>query len=92
VAHDQTELGVSSLMDTWVLLSMNEVDGEHRRYLYILKSRGMAHSQQLREYTLGTHGVRLLDFRPRAASSGRMSVNGNPDGRSAAVAARRVRR
>jgi circadian clock protein KaiC len=91
MAEDQTELGVSSLMDTWVLLSMGEVEGERRRYLYILKSRGMAHSQQRREYTLSTHGVRLLDFRPPAAAAS-VSANGNPQGRSAVATARRARR
>lgn len=92
VAEEQTELGVSSLMDTWVLLSTSEVDGERRRYLSILKSRGMAHSQQLREYTLTSSGVRLLDFQHRATSPAPASGNGTASGTAPLAAARRARR
>ena len=58
---EQTEVGISSLMDTWLLLRDIEVDGERNRGLYILKSRGMAHSNQIREFLLTDHGVELLD-------------------------------
>ena len=46
-------MGVSSLMDTWLLLETKEMDGERNRCLYILKSRGMAHSNQIREFVIG---------------------------------------
>jgi circadian clock protein KaiC len=59
---EETEVGVSSLVDTWVLLTNLDVSGERRRGMHILKSRGMAHSNQLREFLLTTKGVRLLDF------------------------------
>ncbi len=58
---EQTEVGISSLMDTWLLLRNIEVGGERNRGLYILKSRGMAHSNQIREFLLTDHGVELLD-------------------------------
>ena len=56
---DQTEVGVSSLMDTWLLVREVEVSGERNRTLNVLKSRGMAHSNQLREMRLTDHGIEL---------------------------------
>jgi circadian clock protein KaiC len=58
---EQTDIGISSLMDTWLLLRDVELGGERNRSLYILKSRGMAHSNQLREFLLTDQGVELLD-------------------------------
>jgi len=58
---EHTEAEVSSLMDTWLLLQTLEREGERRRSLYILKSRGTEHSHQLREYALTAHGVELRD-------------------------------
>ena len=59
--QEQTDIGVSSLMDTWLLLRDIELGGERNRSLYILKSRGMSHSNQLREFLLTDKGVDLLD-------------------------------
>ena len=56
-----SEVGVSSLMDAWLLLRNLESNGERNRGLFVLKSRGMAHSNQIREFVLTTHGVQLLD-------------------------------
>ncbi|MEO8051651.1 MAG: circadian clock protein KaiC [Acidobacteriota bacterium] len=56
-----TELNVSSLVDTWLLLRNLESDGERNRVLYVLKSRGMAHSNQLREFLMTKKGVELRD-------------------------------
>lgn len=58
---DESERSVSSLMDTWILLKVIEANGERNRVLYLLKSRGMNHSNQLREYKLTGHGVELID-------------------------------
>ena len=52
---------VSSLMDSWLLLHTIEVGGERNRVLYVLKSRGMRHSNQIREFQLTDHGFQLLD-------------------------------
>lgn len=60
-AIEATEVGVSSLMDTWLLLRMVETNGERNRVLYVLKSRGMAHSNQVREFRLTERGVELVD-------------------------------
>lgn len=57
---EMTEVGISSLTDTWILVRDVELSGERNRCLYILKSRGMAHSNQLREFTLSEHGIRLV--------------------------------
>ena len=56
---EQSQVGISSLIDTWILLRDLEVDGERNRGLYIVKSRGMAHSNQVREFVLTGQGVRL---------------------------------
>jgi circadian clock protein KaiC len=56
-----TEMQISSLMDTWLLLYNRESNGEHNRQLYLLESRGMAHSNQVREFILSSEGIRLRD-------------------------------
>jgi circadian clock protein KaiC len=60
-AAEQTEVGISSLIDTWLLVRELETNGERTRGLYVLKSRGMAHSNQVREFLLTDHGVDLVD-------------------------------
>ena len=59
--HEQTEMGVSSLMDTWLELQTLKVNGERNRILYVLKSRGMMHSNQVREFVLTNQGVNLVE-------------------------------
>jgi circadian clock protein KaiC len=59
---DESEaIGISSLMDTWLLVRTVETNGERNRVLQILKSRGMAHSNQVREFLLTDHGIELVD-------------------------------
>ena len=57
----ESERSVSSLMDTWISLRDIEADGERNRILYLLKSRGMSHSKQVREYQLTDNGVHLTE-------------------------------
>jgi len=57
----RTEIGLSSLMDTWILLRPLESDGESNRTMYIAKSRGIAHSDQVREFLLTDNGVELVN-------------------------------
>jgi circadian clock protein KaiC len=57
-----TDVQVSSLMDSWLLLYNKETNGEHNRQLYLLKSRGMAHSNQVREFIMGDDGITLRDI------------------------------
>jgi circadian clock protein KaiC len=56
-----TDVYISSLIDTWLLLRDIEIAGERNRGLYVLKSRGMEHSNQIREFKLTDHGIELLD-------------------------------
>jgi circadian clock protein KaiC len=58
---EKTDVDISSLVDTWLLVRDIELGGERNRAMYVLKSRGMAHSNQLREFLLTDHGVDLLD-------------------------------
>jgi circadian clock protein KaiC len=58
---EDSEVGVSSLMDVWLLVKTIESNGERNRGLYILKARGIAHSNQVREFLLTDHGIELLD-------------------------------
>jgi circadian clock protein KaiC len=58
---EANEADISSLMDTWLLLKTIEVGGERNRALYVLKSRGMEHSNQIREFLLTNDGLRMLD-------------------------------
>jgi len=58
---EQTEIGVSSLMDTWLEVRFVESNGERNRVFFILKSRGMEHSNQVRELKLTKQGVELVD-------------------------------
>ena len=58
---EKTEAGISSLMDTWMVLRDLESNGERNRGLMIPKSRGMAHSNQIREFLLTDHGIELQD-------------------------------
>lgn len=57
----ESERSVSSLMDTWISLTDVEANGERNRVLYLLKSRGMNHSKQLREYQLSDRGIHMVD-------------------------------
>ena len=57
---ETTDAGVSSLMDTWIVLTDPEFNGERNRILSVLKSRGMPHSNQMREMLLTSHGVDLI--------------------------------
>jgi circadian clock protein KaiC len=56
----QTEAGLSSLMDAWISLLNREVNGEFNRELYVLKARGVAHSNQVREFIMSDEGISLV--------------------------------
>jgi circadian clock protein KaiC len=60
-AIEDSEVEVSSLMDAWLLVKTIEANGERNRGLYILKARGIAHSNQVREFLLTSHGIELID-------------------------------
>jgi circadian clock protein KaiC len=60
-ALERTDVEISSIVDSWLFMRDIELDGERNRALYVLKSRGMAHSNQLREFLLTPQGIDLLD-------------------------------
>lgn len=59
-AEEQSEVGISSLMDVWIQLRNLECSGERNRALYVLKARGIGHSNQVREFTLSAQGIRMI--------------------------------
>ena len=61
VVTEQTDEGVSSLVDTWISVKDIEFNGERNRGLYIIKSRGMKHSNQVREFIITDKGIDLVD-------------------------------
>ena len=60
-ALERTDVDISSIVDSWLLLRDVELGGERNRAMYILKSRGMRHSNQLREFVITKKGIDLLD-------------------------------
>ena len=58
---EQTDLAISSLVDTWLLIKYQELNGERNRSMHVLKSRGMNHSNQVREFVLTGRGIQLLE-------------------------------
>lgn len=60
-ALEKTNIDISSLVDTWLLLRDIELGGERDRAMYVLKSRGMAHSNQIREFFITSDGIGLVD-------------------------------
>jgi circadian clock protein KaiC len=84
-AVESTEVGISSLMDSWLLVRDIEVSGERNRILYVLKSRGTAHSNQVREFLLTSEGVLLRDvyLGPGGVLTG--SARAQQEGRDAAT-------
>jgi len=61
IVNEQTDEGVSSLVDTWIMVRDIEFNGERNRGLYIMKSRGMSHSNQVREFVITDKGIDLVD-------------------------------
>ncbi len=61
LSHESSEVDVSSLVDTWLLVRNDESNGERNRLMFVIKSRGSAHSNQVREFVLSDHGADLLD-------------------------------
>jgi circadian clock protein KaiC len=91
-ALEQSEVGISSLMDTWLLVRMLESEGELNRLLYVLKSRGMAHSNQMREFRFSDDGIDLVDVYvgPGKVLTGSARLNQEVRDRTDAVACRQT--
>jgi circadian clock protein KaiC len=61
MSRESTDMGISSVMDTWLLLRDIELGGERNRGIYVLKARGLKHSNQIREFVITEKGIDLLD-------------------------------
>ena len=85
---EQTDVEISSIVDTWLLLVTLESSGERNRGLYVLKSRGMGHSNQIREFLLTDHGVELVDVYagPSGVVTGSARLTQEAEERAAALA------
>jgi circadian clock protein KaiC len=88
--HEQTDFGISSIIDTWILLRELELAGERNRGLYVLKSRGMTHSNQVREFLISERGIDLVDIclGPEGVLTGSARIAQEERERAAAVARR----
>src|ERR671912_1103456 len=85
--RESSSVAVSSVVDTWLLLRNVESDGERNRLLFVMKSRGTAHSNQVREFLLTDHGAQLLDVTvgPRGVLTGSARLAQAAEERAAAA-------
>jgi circadian clock protein KaiC len=67
---EETESMISSLMDTWILVAADTVEHQRQRKLYVLKSRGMPHSDEVRGFHFTSHGIELLPGKTPGAPRG----------------------
>jgi circadian clock protein KaiC len=88
--ESMTEVGISSLMDSWLLVRELETNGERNRGLYVLKSRGTAHSNQIREFVMTSRGIRLRDVYvgPEGVLAGSSRTNQEEKERASALTLR----
>jgi circadian clock protein KaiC len=86
-SQEATEVGVSSLIDTWLVVRDMELGGERNRGLYVIKSRGMKHSNQIREFLITSDGIQLEDVYvgPEGVLAGSMRLAQEARERSAAI-------
>ncbi|HEX6126560.1 MAG TPA: circadian clock protein KaiC [Pyrinomonadaceae bacterium] len=85
---ERTDIGISSLIDTWIYLRDIESGGERNRGLYVLKSRGTAHSNQIREFLLTNKGIELVPayIGPEGVLTGSARLTQESRDRASAVA------
>jgi circadian clock protein KaiC len=88
VSMESTDVSISSLIDTWMMVRDVEISGERNRVMHVLKSRGMAHSNQVREFLLTDHGIELQEVYvgPSGVLTGSARVAQEADERSAELA------
>jgi len=87
---EETDAGISSMVDTWLLVRDTEVGGERNRLMHILKSRGMAHTNQLREFLLTNQGIELREvyLGPEGVLSGSARLSQEAREKAGAIARR----
>jgi circadian clock protein KaiC len=67
---ENSEQQIGSLIDTWIIAKLEEGDGIRNRTLYVLKSRGMSHSHEIRDFVLSERGPELAGIHRNVASRG----------------------
>jgi circadian clock protein KaiC len=60
ISRNPSDEGISSMVDTWIMLEDLELEGERNRSMYVMKSRGMDHSKEVREFIISSSGVNLI--------------------------------
>ncbi len=85
---EETEIGISSLIDTWFQVRDIEIAGERTRGLFLVKSRGMGHSNQVREFVITSRGVDLIPVAigPNGVLTGSARINLEMEQRAQAIA------
>lgn len=85
---ERTIVAISSLIDTWIILRDAELNGERNRLVYVVKSRGMAHSNQLREFVMTREGVSMIPayLGPGGVPTGSSRLSHEAQERAAALA------
>jgi len=86
-SSEATDVGISSLIDTWLFVQDIESSGERNRGLYVLKSRGMAHSNQIREFQLTDNGISLQEvyLGPGGVLTGSLRLSQESEEKAAAL-------
>ncbi|HEY2748568.1 MAG TPA: circadian clock protein KaiC, partial [Polyangia bacterium] len=84
---EETTIGISSLIDTWFQLRDIEIDGERTRGIYVIKSRGMGHSNQVREFVISRSGIDLIPvvIGPNGVLTGSARLSQESDARDAKI-------
>nr|QMS47979.1 circadian clock protein KaiC [uncultured bacterium] len=82
-ALERTDAGISSLVDTWLLLRGIERGAKRERFLYLLKSRGMAHSNEMRQFWITDQGIKLADAADIHAETSRAAQDASEPVRAA---------
>ena len=62
IARNPSDEGISSMVDTWIMVQDVELDDKRNRSLYVMKSRGMNHSKEVREFIISSKGIKLEPF------------------------------
>ena len=75
-SFETNESMISSLMDSWVLVATHQVGNERERKIYVLKSRGMPHSDEVRRFRFTSHGIELLPSARGTTSARKLSAAG----------------
>jgi len=87
-SYEETDIGISSIIDTWIYLRDIESGGERNRGLYVLKARGTAHSNQIREFLITRNGIELRPayIGPEGVLTGSARLTQESKDRAASVA------